>query len=233
MLSRTPIGSRLALRGLTGRNSMSLLNARYYERGHFFWDERADTLEDQVLQPIQNDVEMGLTLDQAVAKVAATEFYPPLFSEVFGDESVTAERMSQAMSQFVRSMVSYQSKFDRVQAGTDVFTDLEARGQRLFGGGNANGGNVLPPPPGGPGGPPPAPGNDVPPPPPGGPGTPPPPPGGPDTPPPPPGGPGTPPPPPGEGHCHPPQRIASCAVIAVMPPTRRLPCGQRISVLIW
>ena len=74
----------IGFEGLTGRNSMSLLNARYYERGHFFWDERADTGRSG-LQPIQNDVEMGLTLDQAVA-VAATEFYHLIF-EVFGDES--------------------------------------------------------------------------------------------------------------------------------------------------
>lgn len=35
--------------GHTGRHSMGLSNAKYYSRGHFFWDERANTLEDQVL----------------------------------------------------------------------------------------------------------------------------------------------------------------------------------------
>jgi cytochrome c peroxidase len=47
--------------GETRRHSMSLLFARYYDRGRFFWDERAETLEDQVLMPIQDEVEMGLT----------------------------------------------------------------------------------------------------------------------------------------------------------------------------
>ena len=42
----------------TPRNSMGLANSKYYERGHFFWDERADTLEDQVLEPIQNQIEI-------------------------------------------------------------------------------------------------------------------------------------------------------------------------------
>ena len=42
---------------------MGLTNARWYQRRHFFWDERANTLEDQILMPIQNSVEMGMTLD--------------------------------------------------------------------------------------------------------------------------------------------------------------------------
>jgi cytochrome c peroxidase len=42
--------------GLTGRNAMGLSNGRWYFRRHFFWDERSNTLEDQVLQPIQNAV---------------------------------------------------------------------------------------------------------------------------------------------------------------------------------
>lgn len=45
--------------GLTGRNSMSLINAKYYPNGRFFWDQRAATLEDQVLIPVQDMVEMG------------------------------------------------------------------------------------------------------------------------------------------------------------------------------
>ena len=65
--------------GLTGRNSMSLANARFYAPGHFFWDERADTLEDQVLMPIQNEVEMGLTLEELQQRVAEQPYYPALF----------------------------------------------------------------------------------------------------------------------------------------------------------
>ena len=117
---------------LTERHSMSLLNARYYQRGHFFWDERADTLEDQVLQPIQNEVEMGLSLREVEEKVAATEFYPPLFAEAFGDATVTSDRISQALAQFVRAMVSYQAKYDRVQAGSETFTPQEALGRNCL-----------------------------------------------------------------------------------------------------
>lgn len=98
--------------GLTGRNSMSLANARYYEPEHFFWDERAATLEDQVLMPIQDQVEMGMTLDSLEKRLAATSYYPVLFEEAFGDSNITSERISMALAQFVRSLVSYESPFD-------------------------------------------------------------------------------------------------------------------------
>src|SRR6516225_17139 len=44
---------------LGDRNAMSLVNLRYYPRGRFFWDERAGSLEEQVLLPIQSKVELG------------------------------------------------------------------------------------------------------------------------------------------------------------------------------
>jgi cytochrome c peroxidase len=125
--------------GLTGRNSMGLSDARYYARGRFFWDKRAATLEDQVLMPIQHPVEMGLTLEQLVERVAGQEYYPEIFEQAFGDSEVTVDRISKALAQFVRSMVSYQSPFDDglVVAGDVVapfptFTPGENAGKALF-----------------------------------------------------------------------------------------------------
>lgn len=124
--------------GLTGRHSMSLANAAYYERGRFFWDERADTLEEQVLLPIQDSVEMGMDLDDLEVKLTATSFYPDLFEDAFGTPTVTSDRISLALAQFVRSMVSFESKFDE---GFDddgdfspngVFTQEEELGRQLF-----------------------------------------------------------------------------------------------------
>lgn len=129
--------------GLTGRNSMGLSNAKYYENGRFFWDERASTLEIQTLLPIQDQVEMGLTLDEMVAKLNAQDYYPALFEKAFGDANITSSRVSLALSQFVRSMVSYESKFDigRSQVnntGQDFpnFTDVENLGKQVFLSGN-------------------------------------------------------------------------------------------------
>ncbi|HAS44222.1 MAG TPA: cytochrome-c peroxidase [Microscillaceae bacterium] len=99
--------------GKTGRNSMSLANALFYQNGKFFWDERANTLEDQVLMPIQDLVEMGMTLEDLVPKLQALDYYKVLFKQTFGDETVTSERISLALAQFVRAMYSYQSKYDQ------------------------------------------------------------------------------------------------------------------------
>ncbi len=130
--------------GLTGRNSMGLSNSRYYAPGHFFWDERAATLEEQVLMPIQDSVEMGLTLEELVARVSERGYYGPLFADAFGDEQVTSDRISRALAQFVRAMVSYQSRFDQglEQAGDVLapfanFSDVENQGKALFLGGQA------------------------------------------------------------------------------------------------
>ncbi len=105
--------------GLTGRHSMGLSNAKFYERGAFFWDERAATLEEQVLGPIQDSVEMGSNLNDLVGELQQTDYYPVLFERAFGDSTVTSDRMAKAMAQFVRSMASYQSEYDQaLAAGT-------------------------------------------------------------------------------------------------------------------
>ncbi|WP_282049876.1 cytochrome-c peroxidase [Maribacter aquivivus] len=124
---------------LTSRNSMGLANARFYENGRFFWDERAATLEAQTLVPIQDLVEMGLTLPELEEKLTQQPYYAALFTNAFGDETITSNRVALALSQFIRSMVSYESKFDDGLAQTqDIddnfpnFTTSENRGKQLF-----------------------------------------------------------------------------------------------------
>ncbi len=125
--------------GLTGRNSMGLTNAKFYDPGHFFWDERADTLEEQILLPIQDEVEMGMDLDTLIERLSEYEYYAELFEDAFGDSVITPDRISRAVSQFARSMVSYQSKFD-VGESSDFsnFTAQELRGRQLFNSNRAN-----------------------------------------------------------------------------------------------
>lgn len=126
--------------GFTDRNSMGLSNARWYQRRHFFWDERAATLEDQVLQPIQNAVEMGMTLEALTNRLAAEPFYTNLFTAAFGSPQVTSHRISLALAQFVRSIVSTRSKFDQgVASNFSNFTAQENLGRQIFNGqvGNA------------------------------------------------------------------------------------------------
>lgn len=125
--------------GETGRKSMPLVNVRYYRPGRMFWDERAASLEEQVLLPIQDDVEMGLTLDELETRVRAAPYYAPLFEDAFGDPSVDSDRISRALAQFVRSMESFDSAFDAGVAATGDprapfpgFTAQENRGKDIF-----------------------------------------------------------------------------------------------------
>jgi cytochrome c peroxidase len=119
--------------GATARNTMGLSNARWYLRRHFFWDERANTLEDQVLMPIQNRVEMGMTLDALTARLGAEPYYTNLFTLAFGTPGITADRISGALAQFVRSIVSTRSKYDQgVPVGFTNFTAQENLGRQIF-----------------------------------------------------------------------------------------------------
>ena len=129
--------------GRTRRHSMGIINARWYQTGKFFWDERASTLEDQVLMPFQDEVEMGLTLEQLVSIVKTQPYYSTLFTNAFGDSDVTTDRISKALAQFVRSIVSFNSKYDQGRAQVNNprepfanFTAEENRGKLVFFNGN-------------------------------------------------------------------------------------------------
>ena len=131
--------------GLTQRNAMGLANLRYTilkdSRPGFFWDERAPTLEAQVLMPIQDKVEMGMKLPALETKLRALPYYPPLFKAAFGSTEVTRERIGKAVAQFMRAMRSFNSRFDRAAKSSgnddyskdfDVFTAEENLGKSLF-----------------------------------------------------------------------------------------------------
>ena len=124
--------------GLTGRHSMGLSNARFRTNGKFFWDERAATLEIQVLGPIQDVVEMGMDLESLVLAVTSQDYYPILFKRAFGSEEITTDKISKALAQFVRSMTSFNSKFDKGRANHELnepfdnFTTQENFGKDLF-----------------------------------------------------------------------------------------------------
>ncbi len=127
--------------GFTGRNSMGLANARFGENGKFFWDHRAETLEDQVLMPIQDAVEMGMTLEDLVTKLDTLSYYPDLFTDAFGSTEITSDKISKALAQFVRSMVSFETKYDEGLAQTGNFfanfpnfTTQENLGKSIFNG---------------------------------------------------------------------------------------------------
>jgi cytochrome c peroxidase len=122
----------------TDRHSPGLTHARFYQRGRFFWDERAATLEEQVLEPIQSPVEMGMDLNTLVTRMGNLQYYNILFEAAFGDNTITTERISASLSQFVRAMVSYNSRFDQafdvdgVADFENTLTEQERQGLALF-----------------------------------------------------------------------------------------------------
>jgi cytochrome c peroxidase len=124
---------------MTGRHSMGLANSVYYASGAMFWDERAESLEEQALIPIQSPVEMGSSLPEVIARLNQTKFYRKLFEEAFDDDEITSERIGKAIAQFERAMVSYQAKFDTAFApGSEegdfesVYSADELAGRELF-----------------------------------------------------------------------------------------------------
>ncbi len=113
------------------RNSMPIFNMFYHNNG-FFWDGRAASLREQSLMPIQDPLEMDETLENVVKKLKATKEYPQLFFNAFGTTEINPLRISLALEQYMFTLVSGNSKYDRYQAGTDQFTESEKRGFDLF-----------------------------------------------------------------------------------------------------
>ena len=133
--------------GMTARHTMRLINPRFATEIHFFWDQRANTLEDQTTQPIQNAIEMGFSgtggqpsLTDLLNDLAAIPEYRVLFTAAFGSVSTIDQfHLQQALAQFVRSIQSFDSKYDagRTVVASDGppfpnFSAAENDGKHLF-----------------------------------------------------------------------------------------------------
>lgn len=137
--------------GQTDVHSMRLANARFFEAGTFFWDKRSTSLEEQSTQPIQNELEMGFDsihggMMEVISQLDTLPYYGPLFNLAYGDSTITEERIQWALAQFIRSIISVNSKFDEgyaqvydpAIAGQGVglafpnYTAQENRGKGIF-----------------------------------------------------------------------------------------------------
>jgi len=111
-------------------NAPALANLAWDNK--FFWDGRANSLEEQSLGPIENPIELHETLENVIAKLEADPLYPPMFEAAFGTEAITEDRIAMAIAQFERAMVSADSKYDKFLRGEVQFTQQEERGMNLF-----------------------------------------------------------------------------------------------------
>jgi cytochrome c peroxidase len=132
--------------GTTGRHSMRLINVRFANEAKFFWDERAINLETQTSMPIKDHGEMGFSgqngdqsFSDLIIKLNAVGYYRELFKFAYGTEEITETKIQTALSQFIRSIQSFDSKYDagRALAANDNqnfanFTTQENQGKNLF-----------------------------------------------------------------------------------------------------
>lgn len=112
------------------RNAMPLFNLAW--SSSYTWDGRRTRLRDQALAPIQDGKEMHQSLTNIVIKLQITSIYPPLFHRAFGSSSITAERIGLAVEQYLLTLISADSKFDRALRGEAQFTHEEKQGLMLF-----------------------------------------------------------------------------------------------------
>ncbi|MES2617976.1 MAG: cytochrome c peroxidase [Bacteroidota bacterium] len=112
------------------RNAMPIVNLGYQKQ--FFWDGGAANLESQVIGPIQNPVEMHESLTNALSELNAHADYPALFKKVFGGDKITTPMVMKAIAQFERTLISGNSKYDRVKQGLASFTPQEQRGLQWY-----------------------------------------------------------------------------------------------------
>lgn len=113
------------------RQAMSIFNLAWHSND-FFWDGRSELLRDQSLKPIQDPLEMNETLENVIDKLSASELYQDQFSRTFGTDEITAEKMSLAMEQFMFSIISADSKYDKALIGEASLTESEDRGRVLY-----------------------------------------------------------------------------------------------------
>jgi len=123
-------------KGITGaigtRNSMALINLGWNEK--FFWDGRASLLEEQALEPVPNPIEMHQKWSDALKKISRDDEYAELFLKAFGNHGIDSIRATKAMAQFMRTLISGNSKFDRIQRREPgyKFTIVESEGFDIF-----------------------------------------------------------------------------------------------------
>ncbi len=112
--------------GRKGNRRVPTLVNRAYGKA-FFWDGRIATLEEQVVQPILNDKEMDMTMEEVVARLNSDESYARRFREAFGTSEINSENLARALASYVRTILSGASPYDRYVLGDPSALSEEAR----------------------------------------------------------------------------------------------------------
>lgn len=112
------------------RNAMPLFNLAWHSA--FFWDGRSPTLRQQVMMPVQDKHEMNETPERVIEKLKAAPDCMDAFALAFGSPGITEDRMAKALEQFLLTLVSQDSRYDRAARKIGQLTESEKRGLQLF-----------------------------------------------------------------------------------------------------
>jgi cytochrome c peroxidase len=115
----------------TTRNSPSIINLAWSDR--FFWDGRVDSLEKQVIFPIESHLELNLKMEELVQRLKAETEYVKKFNEVFPQVGITKETIASALATFVRTLKSHGAPFDKwIKGDANAINESAKRGFDLF-----------------------------------------------------------------------------------------------------
>lgn len=112
------------------RNSTALMNLAW--QSSFMWDGAILNLDMQALAPISHPDEMGSSINEVVRKLNQDKFYKKKFQQIYGTKEISGEQVLKVISQFMLTLISSNSKYDRVKNGKEQFSEQEANGYRLF-----------------------------------------------------------------------------------------------------
>lgn len=112
------------------RNAPALINLAWMDQ--FMWDGRINDIHVLSVSPINDSLEMDENLDNIKKKLKANEYYLSLFREAYGDDQITNARILRSLSQYMLMLVSANSKYDRVQRGSEQFSEDEQKGYEIF-----------------------------------------------------------------------------------------------------
>lgn len=112
------------------RNAPALTNLAW--QSSFMWDGASNHLDVQPLAPITNMKEMDESIEHVIVKLKRSPLYVRLFRNAFGEDQITGEHLLLSIAQFQLTLISANSKYDSVKAGTSVFSEQENRGYALF-----------------------------------------------------------------------------------------------------
>lgn len=112
------------------RNSLALINLAWQPL--FMWDGAINNIEVQSLAPISHPKEMASSINEVIVKLNQSKLYKQLFYKAYKDSIATSERALKSLAQFMLTLVSANSKYDRVVKQQDKFTSQEKNGYELF-----------------------------------------------------------------------------------------------------